>query len=202
MLSPADTYATPLGDLKVDHEIYGSLQSSGLFDRMTLSQDEAEHSLEMHLPFVARLFSPKEVTIVPIVVGALSASSEQRYGELLAPFVDDERNLFALSSDFCHWGARFGYTPYDKSKAHIAQPRAAAGFLSPLMLARDLRIGFARCWNWWERGARGSGEGRKRECTRAEALACCAFARRGSGRPAGRLFPAPGRVASMQSVAA
>eukprot|EP00191_Tetraselmis_sp_GSL018_P015363 CAMPEP_0177596812 /NCGR_PEP_ID=MMETSP0419_2-20121207/11342_1 /TAXON_ID=582737 /ORGANISM="Tetraselmis sp., Strain GSL018" /LENGTH=172 /DNA_ID=CAMNT_0019088869 /DNA_START=838 /DNA_END=1356 /DNA_ORIENTATION=- len=86
---------------------------------MTLSQDEAEHSLEMHLPFVARLFSPKEVTIVPIVVGALSASSEQRYGELLAPFVDDERNLFALSSDFCHWGARFGYTPYDKSKGAV-----------------------------------------------------------------------------------
>lgn len=43
--------------------------------------------------------------------------SEARYGKLLAPYLDDPASLFIISSDFCHWGRRFSYTFYDKSKA-------------------------------------------------------------------------------------
>ena len=42
--------------------------------------------------------------------------SEARFGELLAPYFDDSRNFFVISSDFCHWGSRFSYTFYDRSK--------------------------------------------------------------------------------------
>ena len=32
---------------------------------------------------------------------------------------EDPKTLFVISSDFCHWGQRFGYTFYDKSKGQI-----------------------------------------------------------------------------------
>eukprot|EP00193_Tetraselmis_chui_P001793 CAMPEP_0177752790 /NCGR_PEP_ID=MMETSP0491_2-20121128/1104_1 /TAXON_ID=63592 /ORGANISM="Tetraselmis chuii, Strain PLY429" /LENGTH=290 /DNA_ID=CAMNT_0019268011 /DNA_START=196 /DNA_END=1068 /DNA_ORIENTATION=- len=121
LLSTADIFASPLGNFRVDAEVYAHLRSSGLFDTMALDLDENEHSLEMHLPFVAHLFKSNEVTIVPIVVGSLSPASEEAYGQLLAPYVEDDANLFALSSDFCHWGSRFGYTPYDQSEGDIHQ---------------------------------------------------------------------------------
>lgn len=38
---------------------------------------------------------------------------EAAYGGALAPFLSDPRNLFVISSDFCHWGHRFGFTYHD-----------------------------------------------------------------------------------------
>ena len=52
-------------------------------------------------------------TIVPILVGSTSAVKEELYGKLLAPFLNDPGNFFIVSSDFCHWGSRFRYTPHD-----------------------------------------------------------------------------------------
>ncbi len=39
--------------------------------------------------------------------------SEAQYARILAPFLQDPGNLFAISSDFCHWCSRFQYTRYD-----------------------------------------------------------------------------------------
>ena len=41
---------------------------------------------------------------------------EQQYGELLAPYLDDPANGWVVSSDFCHWGQRFGFTPHDPAQ--------------------------------------------------------------------------------------
>lgn len=65
--------------------------------------------------------SRRKFSIVPIVVGALSAAAEAEYGALLAPYLDDPSCLFVFSSDFCHWGRRFGYTYYDKAKGAVWQ---------------------------------------------------------------------------------
>jgi hypothetical protein len=56
-LSKCTTYQTPLGDLKLDLETITELQSSGKFMQMTRSQDEDEHSLEMHLPYIYKMLS-------------------------------------------------------------------------------------------------------------------------------------------------
>jgi AmmeMemoRadiSam system protein B len=84
---------------------------------MSVSQDEDEHSLEMHLPYIYAIFSndtPPNPTfdqrkyaaippLVPIMVGATNAPKEKEYGRLLAPYVANPENLFIISSDFCHW---------------------------------------------------------------------------------------------------
>jgi len=72
----------------------------------------------MHLPMVKHLFS-QSVTppkIVPIVVGSLTQFCEIDYAKILAPYMADERTLFIISSDFCHWGDDFDFTPYENLK--------------------------------------------------------------------------------------
>ncbi|WOK98284.1 hypothetical protein Cni_G06994 [Canna indica] len=118
-LTRATIYSTPLGDLPVDLEVNEELKATGKFELMDLRADEAEHSMEMHLPYLAKVFHGYPVKVVPILVGALSSENEAMYGQLLAKYVDDPMNFFSVSSDFCHWGSRFSYTFYDKKHGPI-----------------------------------------------------------------------------------
>ncbi len=109
---------------------------------------QAEHSLELHTPYIASVMRGRAFTLVPIMVGALSTErwdcdilpaesklssisaprptpSEAHYGRLLAPYLDDPGNLFIISSDFCHWGSRFNYTFYDE--AHVRSASLVEG---------------------------------------------------------------------------
>jgi AmmeMemoRadiSam system protein B len=48
-------------------------------------------------------WSRRDIKIVPILVGALSHADEVLFGQLLAPYLEQQENLFVISSDFCHW---------------------------------------------------------------------------------------------------
>ncbi|KAB2629435.1 protein MEMO1-like [Pyrus ussuriensis x Pyrus communis] len=118
-LSTATVYKTPIGDLPIDLEVIEELKASGKLELMDIIVDEAEHSMEMHLPYLAKVFEGHQVKVVPILVGALKAESEAMYGQFLAKYVDDPQNFFSVSSDFCHWGSRFKYMHYDKKHGAI-----------------------------------------------------------------------------------
>lgn len=118
-ISRATVYKTPLGDLPIDLEVNEELRATGKFEVMDLQVDEAEHSMEMHLPYLAKVFQGWPVKIVPILVGSLSSESEAMYGHLLAKYVDDPKTFFSVSSDFCHWGSRFNYVYYDRKEGAI-----------------------------------------------------------------------------------
>ena len=98
------------------------LKETGHFEWMSLSQDEAEHSIEMHLPYVRKIFagyasrflivrkdqrlssrSRQDISVVPVLVGAISKTKEKLYGSLLAPYLSQPDTFFVISSDFCHW---------------------------------------------------------------------------------------------------
>ncbi|XP_053946300.1 protein MEMO1 [Anastrepha obliqua] len=120
-LSTAKKYKTPLYDLKIDTQINTELQNTGNFSWMDMKIDEDEHSIEMHLPYIAKVMEDfkDQFTIVPILVGSLNPEQEALYGDLLANYFTDPQNLFVISSDFCHWGHRFNYTYYDRSCGQI-----------------------------------------------------------------------------------
>jgi MEMO1 family protein len=111
-LSGCKKYATPVGDLPIDLDTIKELRETGKFESLEIDADEAEHSLEMHLPYVRTIFKGMDISIVPIMVGAISKSSETDYGQLLAPYLAREDTFCVVSSDFCHWGTRFSYTYY------------------------------------------------------------------------------------------
>ena len=104
---------------------------------MDITVDEAEHSLENQLPWLAQVMEGHPFTLIPIMVGSLSDESEAAYGKILAPYCEgpsvfgcwvplltqcliaDPGTLFVLSSDFCHWGSRFGFVYHDKRAGPI-----------------------------------------------------------------------------------
>ncbi|KAH3948901.1 hypothetical protein HBI56_002020 [Parastagonospora nodorum] len=112
-----DKYATPLGDLIIDTALVQEIKQEWGLETMSQDVDEAEHSLEMHLPYIYKMLSlhnnPSSVPLVPIMIGNTSPSTESKYGSLLAPYLSDPTNIFVISSDFCHWGSRFRYTYYE-----------------------------------------------------------------------------------------
>ncbi|KAG5648031.1 hypothetical protein DXG03_007066 [Asterophora parasitica] len=111
-LSSCKEYDTPIGKLPLDLATIDELRSTGRFESMSIQADEDEHSIEMHLPYVRKVFEGQNITIVPIVVGAISKDVEASFGSLLAPYLEREDTFCVVSSDFCHWGTRFSYTHY------------------------------------------------------------------------------------------
>ncbi len=73
----------------------------------------------MHVPYLVKLFAGRPFSLVPVLVGALTAESEALYGKLLSPYLDEPSSLVVVSSDFCHWGRRFGYMPHDKAAGPV-----------------------------------------------------------------------------------
>jgi len=110
-LSKCKRYATPFYNLEIDTQIISTLHKSGMFEDFELDDDEAEHSLEMQLPFIAKIMEGHKdnFKIVPVVVGSTDPDQEREYGALFAPYLADTSVVFVISSDFCHWGSRFRY---------------------------------------------------------------------------------------------
>lgn len=117
------SYATPFYNLDIDTKISQDLLDTGAFEVMSLEADEDEHSIEMQLPYIAKVMEPArgKFKIVPIMVGSISNSSEAKYGKILAKYLEDPSVCFVISSDFCHWGQRFRYTHYDEACGDIYQ---------------------------------------------------------------------------------
>jgi len=118
-LSTQTHYETPVGDLTLDLEVMAELMATGHFGTMEKDVDEDEHSIEMQLPYLAKIFERHEVKVVPVLVGSLDKQSEELFGGVFARYLDDPENFFVISSDFCHWGKRFSYTFYDASRGAI-----------------------------------------------------------------------------------
>jgi len=116
-------YQTPLYDLSINNAINRELMDTGHFEVMTTEADEDEHSIEMQLPYIAKVMEAAKgrFSIVPVMVGSLSTSSEAKYGNIFAKYLEDPSTCFVISSDFCHWGQRFRYTHYDQECGDIYQ---------------------------------------------------------------------------------
>lgn len=91
-----------IGKPQVNNELY----KTGKFEYMSLKTDEDEHSIEMQLPFLAKVMESRKgnFKIVPIMVGNTSSDKERMYGEILSKYFTRPNVIFILSSDFCHWG--------------------------------------------------------------------------------------------------
>ena len=113
----ADYYATPLGQVKVDHETAvlltntnrtndtNSISNTDETDAVFCYRPEAhdrEHCLEVQLPFLQRVFTKEVPPIVPIIISTNDFQKLQRIAEALKPYFTDE-NLFIVSSDFSHY---------------------------------------------------------------------------------------------------
>ncbi len=102
-------YETPLGTVPVDAGAREELAKSKPF--LALRQPhQPEHCLEVQLPFLQVLW-PDPPKIVPILVGQLSDEECRAAAAGIARILDEDA-LLVVSTDFTHYGQRFGFEPF------------------------------------------------------------------------------------------
>ncbi len=96
-LPSAGAFRTPLGDIPIDRE---ASQTLCALPQVTIRDDahKAEHSLEVHLPFLQRMLPA--FSLVPLAVG--EASAEDVAGALAAVWGGPE-TVIIISSDLSHY---------------------------------------------------------------------------------------------------
>ncbi len=101
-------YRTPLGDVPVDINACRSLIGVDALHAAPGIAD-GEHSLELQLPFLQRVIG--SFSLVPLYVGQLTHQGQARAAAAISTIVDN-RTLLLVSTDFTHYGPRFGFKPF------------------------------------------------------------------------------------------
>lgn len=102
-------FATPLGEMALDTEAIARLRGRSGFGGPARAHGP-EHALEVELPFL-QVVAP-DAKLVPIVVGgATDLAGCREIAEAVSELLDDGTVVVA-SSDFTHYGERYGWAPY------------------------------------------------------------------------------------------
>jgi len=132
-------YETPLGEVPVDRQLAQDIESFS--DRIHLSMnghrspgDDAEHSLEVQLPFLQQVF-PIGLQIVPIVFRDYSVENCKGLGDAIAKAARKKKVLIVASSDLYH-----GYS-YDDCKATDDRTLAAIEEFKPENFCHGVKAG-------------------------------------------------------------
>lgn len=141
LTSAHQRYATPLGEIKVDHAaidlLNRTLERKGGLPLVPLANDE-EHSLEIELPFLQRALH-NSFELLPIMVRALNLELLQILGSSLAEVVKSRACLLVASTDLSHF--------YSEGAAKIFDQEMLKRFenLSPgeILDAEKHGVGFA-----------------------------------------------------------
>jgi len=108
-----DSYWTPLGKVFVDKE-KGELliKSSEIFKNIPLALKK-EHSVQIQIPLLqySGLLNENKGKILFLITGNLDAEKILEAAEKIKK-IFDENTLLIVSSDFTHYGERFGYLPF------------------------------------------------------------------------------------------
>ncbi len=104
----AEFYSTPLGEVELDSEFLHNI-SKHSFVQTSTAHHQQEHSVQIEVPLLQVALD--RFKLVPIVVGQLDLETCLMAGAALRELMD-ERTLLVVSSDFSHYGERFGYIPF------------------------------------------------------------------------------------------
>lgn len=102
-------HRTPLGDVPIDQDVCRALLNEKGFTSVA-GADSREHSIEVQLPFLQ--MTAGDFKLVPLLCGAMSDTEIDNFVKVLVRHIDDE-TLLLVSSDFTHYGRRFGYLPFE-----------------------------------------------------------------------------------------
>lgn len=113
-------YGTPLGNIEVDHDLIEELQHH-LQIPITAIPNDPEHSLEIELPFLQRVFK-YDFKLLPIMVRAQEDDMAKQLGEALAKILKDKNAILVASTDLSHF--------YDQQAANILDNEMLKRFAS------------------------------------------------------------------------
>jgi hypothetical protein len=100
-LFPSGGFETPLGVAGIDTECAAAIAAASAIVHERPIVHAREHSLEMQLPFLARL--APGLPIVPLLMGYQTAGTAAALGDALAAGLQGRRALLIASSDLSHY---------------------------------------------------------------------------------------------------
>lgn len=108
---PGGEWITPLGRVKVDHELANLVVKYSDLAELDTDAHIEEHSVEVQIPFLQYLYG-EDFTILPIVVGLHTVEAANDLARALRRSVEETGRVVVViaSSDFNH------YEPYDISR--------------------------------------------------------------------------------------
>lgn len=107
----ATHYETLLGQVALDVEFIDRLLEYSMFQNVPQAHKD-EHSVQIEVPLLQ--YVQEDFELVPIVTGQCSLKTIKKAGAILRGLVD-EQTLVVASSDFVHYGPRFGYVPFKEN---------------------------------------------------------------------------------------
>ncbi len=102
-------YSTPLGNIEVDRSALEELQAN-LEIPITPVANDREHSLEIELPFLQRVFTHK-FKLLPVMIRSQDAETAQQLGEALGHILKNKNAILVASTDLSHF--------YDQQTANL-----------------------------------------------------------------------------------
>jgi len=109
---PQGYFETPLGKVKIDEEIANKLCQLNPLEVITsieknIHAHQEEHSLEVEIPFLQKIYPTNPPQIVPILLGNPELDICQKIGETIAEVISKEqrakRILLLCSTDMSHY---------------------------------------------------------------------------------------------------
>ena len=98
---PQGAWESPLGSISIASDIASAIASEGALVQDYPDAHVREHSLEMQVPFIARLLP--RVPIVPLVMGYQTRRTAEHLGDVLARALEGRNVLLVASSDLSHF---------------------------------------------------------------------------------------------------
>ncbi|KAA0189882.1 hypothetical protein FBUS_10217 [Fasciolopsis buskii] len=88
-----------------------NLLNTGDFRLLDLAFETKEQSIEMQLPFIAKVMEnrPYMFKVIPVYVGTVSHEHQPIVAQRFLPYLKDPSSAFIFSTSLCHWGKIFGF---------------------------------------------------------------------------------------------
>jgi MEMO1 family protein len=100
-----EAYSTPLGNIPVDRKTLNALDDrlkKRLGIGLYFARQDPEHSLEIELPFLQRVFT-HGFKLLPVMVREQSEGLMQELGRALAESIQDQNAILVASTDLSHF---------------------------------------------------------------------------------------------------
>ncbi|MDA8243849.1 MAG: AmmeMemoRadiSam system protein B [Elusimicrobia bacterium] len=151
-LSSDEAFETPLGTLEIDDGLRRELLGYKRLFSETPRAHEAEHAVEVQLPFLQAL-KGNRVKIVPILFNTSDAALLAEAGRALGLAMRDRKALFCVSSDLAH------YPPGDiaetSDRSVLLALRQAMRNSSPAYFEQANRLLYSKASRWLDTTACG-----------------------------------------------
>lgn len=109
-------YATPLGSIEVDEDALNQLQAN-LNIPIAAIKNDREHSLEIELPFLQRVFQ-NGFKLLPIMVRDQEEIVAKKLGEALAKTLTGKNAILTASTDLSHFYDQETANKFDREMLH------------------------------------------------------------------------------------